>query len=399
MFDITVIGGGIVGLATAKALSERFPAARLLVLEKEQDWAAHQTGRNSGVIHSGIYYKPGSLKARLCQEGNQALLAFCRAQNIPFSVCGKLIVATEAEELPRLEALFMRGQENGLEVRRLSAHEAREFEPQVACLAALHVTSTGIVNYTAVCRAYAAQVEARGGCLQTGTRVTGLRDRTDGLTLETNRGAFETKFVINCAGLHSDRIARLAGQFAARIVPFRGEYYELRQERCELVRGLIYPVPDPDFPFLGVHLTRMIDGSVHAGPNAVLSFKREGYHRLAFSLRDCSDTLSYPGFWRLAARHAAEGLREMRRSFSPGLFTRSLQRLVPAIRREDLMPAAPGVRAQAITPAGALVDDFLILEGRRSLHVCNAPSPAATASLAIGQEIAGRVPDYVKGFR
>jgi L-2-hydroxyglutarate oxidase len=388
MYDVAIIGGGIVGLATGLAIGQRHPRARLLILEKEQMVAAHQTGHNSGVIHSGIYYKPGSLKAALCREGNRAMAAFCREHGIAHDVCGKLIVAVEPEEMPRLQTLYMRGQENGLEVAMLTSDEAREHEPHVRCMAAIHVPSTGIVDYRQVSRVYAELFQTRGGCLQLGACVQHLRSTPDGHVIETDRSAFEARFVVNCAGLHSDRIARLEGHAPARIIPFRGEYYELKPERRDLVRGLIYPVPNPAFPFLGVHLTRMIDGSVHAGPNAVLSLKREGYRKTDIDLRDLYDTLSYPGFWRLAARNASEGMREIVRSLSKAAFVRSLQRLLPEIKIEDVLPTHAGVRAQAVAQDGRLVDDFLLVERSGSLHVCNAPSPAATASLAIGEKIA-----------
>lgn len=391
--DIVVVGGGIVGLATAWALQQARPKARLLVLEKENGWAKHQTGRNSGVIHSGIYYKPGSLKARLGKEGNQRMVAFCREHGVPHEVCGKVIVATREPELPLLENLIRRGQDNGLEMRRLEQAEVAEREPHVRCLTAVEVPSTGIVNFGEVCRKLAALLEQRGVELHTGAEVIGIRKGQGATVVQTCGGDFETRWLVNCAGLHSDRVARLEGlQPKARIVPFRGEYYEIRKERRELVRGLIYPVPNPAFPFLGVHFTRMIDGSVHAGPNAVLSLKREGYTRTAFELRDALGTLTYGGFWRLAMRNLGEGLKEMHRSFSKPEFVRSLQQLVPAVEAGDLEPGEPGVRAQALLPDGALVDDFLIERGERSVHVLNAPSPAATASLEIGKMIAGMVP-------
>jgi L-2-hydroxyglutarate oxidase len=391
MNDIAIIGGGIVGLATGLALGRRYPNARLLILEKEREVAAHQTGHNSGVIHSGIYYKPGSLKAALCREGNRALVEFCREHGIAHEICGKLIVATREDELPRLKVLYERGLENGLEVVQLTPAEAREWEPHIRCLAAVRVPSTGIVDYRRVSQVYAELIQARGGCLQMETRVQGLRLTSEGYAIETDRGIFETRFVVNCAGLHSDRIARMEGRAPAHIIPFRGEYYELRPERRDLVRGLIYPVPNPAFPFLGVHLTRMVDGGIHAGPNAVLGLKREGYRKTDIDLRDLAEILSYPGFWRLAARNAGEGLREVVRSLSKAAFVRSLQRLVPEIQMADVIPTQAGVRAQAVERDGSLVDDFLLVEGERSLHVCNAPSPAATASLAIGERIAARL--------
>jgi (S)-2-hydroxyglutarate dehydrogenase len=388
-FDCVVIGGGIVGLAVAKAILETRPAARLAVLEKEDGWARHQSGRNSGVLHSGIYYQPGSLKAKLCREGNRQLVAFCKNYDIRHEVCGKLIVATDQSEIPRMEHLYQRGIANGLVVKKMSAGEIREIEPHVRCLGGIQVPSTGIVDFTAVCQKLAELVKKAGGEPMLKTEVVRIRTNASGSILETSQGEIEAIRLINCAGLHSDRMARLAGADpGARIVPFRGEYYELKPERRFFVRNLIYPVPDPTFPFLGVHFTRMIDGSIHAGPNAVLSLKREGYHRMSFDLRDSMETLSYSGFWRLAARHGRAGLEEIQRSFSKAAFTESLRRLIPEIGQDDLLPAAPGVRAQALRPDGSMVDDFLVSKVASAIHVCNAPSPAATASLEIGRAIA-----------
>jgi L-2-hydroxyglutarate oxidase len=394
-FDCVVIGGGIVGLSVAWAILGKGSKIRIAVVEKEDGWAQHQTGRNSGVIHSGIYYKPRSLKAKLCREGNRRLVNFCDTHGIRYEVCGKVIVATKASELPLMESLYERGIENGLTVKKLSAHEVKEIEPHVSCLAGIHVPSTGIVDFVGVCQKLAELIQARGGELQLSTKVNRLRTISDGAILETSKGTLAARWIINCAGLHSDRVARLAGaKPGARIVPFRGEYYELKPERRGLVRNLIYPVPDPKFPFLGVHFTRMIDGSVHAGPNAVLSLKREGYHRTSFNLRDFTETITYVGFWRMAAKHARSGLEEMHRSFSKGAFVRSLQKLVPEIREEDLVRGEAGVRAQALRPDGGLVDDFLIINGSCAIHVCNAPSPAATASLEIGRMITETVPEF-----
>ncbi len=393
-FDCVVIGGGIVGLAGAWTLLEKRPGIRIAVLEKENDWARHQTGRNSGVIHSGIYYKPGSLKAKLCREGNRRLVEFCKLHGIRHELCGKVIVATTTSELPLLENLYQRGMANGLAAKKLSAAEVKEIEPHVSCLAGIQVPSTGIVDFVGVCRKLAELVAAQGGELRLGATVQGIRAEGNGGIVETSQGAFSARWVVNCAGLHSDRVAKLAGaEPGARIVPFRGEYYELTPERRSLVRNLIYPVPDPNFPFLGVHYTRMIDGSVHAGPNAVLSLKREGYHRTSFDWRDFMDTMTYPGFWRLAAKHAKSGLEEMHRSFSKAAFVHSLQKLIPEIREEDLVPGSAGVRAQALRPDGGLVDDFLIVHSPFAIHVCNAPSPAATASLEIGRVISEHIPE------
>jgi (S)-2-hydroxyglutarate dehydrogenase len=392
-FDYAVIGGGIVGLSVAWTILERQPKSRIAVLEKEDDWARHQTGRNSGVIHSGIYYKPGSLKAKLCREGNRRIVEFCDIHGIPYEICGKVIVAMMTSELPRLDNLYERGIENGLTVRKLTAQEVNELEPHVRCLAGIHVPSTGIVDFSAVCRKLVALIAARGGELRLGTKVVGFRSTRGEAILETSNDTFAARWIINCAGLYSDRVAKLAGANPrAQIVPFRGEYYKLKPERRRLVRNLIYPVPDPNFPFLGVHFTRMFDGSVHAGPNAVLSLKREGYHRTSFNIRDFVETMTYGGFWRLAAKHARSGLEEMHRSFSKKAFVRSLQNLIPEIREDDLVPAEAGVRAQALRPDGGLVDDFLIVNSPSAIHVCNAPSPAATASLEIGRVIAEQIP-------
>ncbi len=388
MAHYVVVGGGIVGLATAHRLTQDHPHSTVTVLEKEGRVAAHQTGHNSGVIHAGVYYKPGSLKARLCKAGAASMVDFCQAHDIPFQVCGKLIVATDAAELPRLEALYERASANGLPVRRIGPEEAREYEPNVACVAALHIASTGIVDYTLVARRLAELVEGSGGHIQLGARVTGVQPDGSAVVVSTTIGSFRADYLINCAGLHADRVARLAGlNPPARIVPFRGEYYELTESRRDLVRGLIYPVPDPRFPFLGVHLTRMIDGSVHAGPNAVLATAREGYSWGRFRPRDVAEVATYPGLWRLARRNLRYGLTEVRRSLSKRLFADSLARHVPAVTGEDIVPAGAGVRAQAIARDGSLVDDFLIVRGRRQVHVLNAPSPAATSSLEIAKHI------------
>src|SRR5258707_14550385 len=383
-FDCVVVGGGIVGLSAAWAILEKNPGARISILEKEDSLARHQTGRNSGVIHSGIYYKPGSLKASLCRAGRQRLVEFCATHGIRYEVCGKVIVATSESELPRLDNLYERGLANGLTVRKLSADEVREIEPHVSSMAGIHVSETGIVDFVGVCQKLRELIESQGGELRLGTKVRGRE-----AVLQTTKGDISAHQIINCGGLHSDRLATLAGvKPEARIVPFRGEYYELKPERRSLVRNLIYPVPDPQFPFLGVHFTRMIAGGVHAGPNAVLSLKREGYHRTSFDFRDFLDTMTYPGFWRLVRKHARSGLEEMYRSFSKKAFTRSLQKLIPEICEEDLVPAEPGVRAQALRSDGGLVDDFLIVSNQSGMHICNAPSPAATASLEIGRVVA-----------
>ena len=387
--DVAVAGGGLVGLATAMALAGR--GLRVSVLEAEDRLASHQSGHNSGVIHSGLYYQPGSLKASLCVEGARALYRLCAEEGIAHERCGKLVVATSSEELPHLDELERRGRANGLVgVRRLTAAEIREVEPQAAGIAGLHVPETGIVDYRGVARAYARRIEAAGGRVLTGARVEAVRSDGSDLVVETRRGAVACSLLVNCAGLQSDRLARLCGaEPDVRIVPFRGEYYELAAERRGLVRGVIYPVPDPRLPFLGVHLTRRVDGTVEAGPNAVLALKREGYRWRDVSLRDLAATAAWPGFWRLAARHWRAGAYEVRRSLLKGTFARDLQRLVPAIRPADLHRAGSGVRAQAVDREGGLVDDFRIVRGERSIHVLNAPSPAATASMPIGERIAG----------
>lgn len=389
-WDVAIIGGGIVGTATAMAIA-RGRGARVVVLEAEPRLAAHQTGNNSGVIHSGLYYKPGSLKARNCVEGREEMYRFCQEHGIAHDRCGKLVVATEASQLPALDELERRGRANGLtDLRRLRAEELKEYEPAVAGIAGLHVPETGIVDYTAVTLAFARLVTEAGGEVWTDARVSGVVRRDGRLVLETARGEVDARALINCAGLQSDRVARLCGvDPRVKIVPFRGEYYELVPGRQSLVRNLIYPVPDPRFPFLGVHFTRMIRGGVEAGPNAVLAFRREGYRRTSFSPRDSLEMFAYPGFWKMAAKYWTMAVGEWHRSFSKRAFVGALQALVPDLRAEDVRPSGAGVRAQALDAAGALVDDFSIVEADRMVHVLNAPSPAATASISIGRAIAG----------
>ncbi|MFN7747619.1 MAG: L-2-hydroxyglutarate oxidase [Cyclobacteriaceae bacterium] len=388
-YDALIVGGGIVGLATALQLQKEKPGLKLAVLEKENELARHQTGNNSGVIHSGVYYKPGSLKARNCIRGYELLLAFCREHHVPFELCGKVIVATEQHELPLLENLYQRGLQNGLDqIRRITPDEIKSYEPYVAGLAGIHVPYTGIVDYKRVAEKYGELIRAQGGEIFLGQKVTGLQESSNTLEVVTADRTFATRLLINCAGLYSDKIAALSfPQLNVRIVPFRGEYYKLRPEKEYLVRTLIYPVPDPNFPFLGVHFTRMARGGVEAGPNAVLAFSREGYTKSNINLRELGETLAWPGFQKVAAKYWRTGLGEMYRSFSKAAFTKALQKLIPEIQESDLIEGGAGVRAQACDSEGGLVDDFLILEGKNVINVCNAPSPAATSSLAIGETV------------
>jgi L-2-hydroxyglutarate oxidase LhgO len=390
--DAVVVGAGIVGLATALAILDRKPGARVFVLEKEKELAAHQTGHNSGVIHAGLYYKPGSLKATLCSRGRTRLERFCEEHALPFERCGKVVLATSEAEVPRLDELERRGRANGLTgVRRISTGELREREPHTQGVAALLVPETGIVDYGAVAAAYARELERRGGQVRTGARVTAIARRPRSVVVESTAGEVETRALVACAGLQSDRIARMAGvALDVAIVPFRGEYWMLAAERRCLVRHLVYPVPDPRFPFLGVHFTRRIGGAVEAGPNAVLAMAREGYSRSSFDTGDAIGIAGWPGFWRMAGRHWRTALAEQARSLSRAAFARACARLVPEVRAQDLAPGGAGVRAQAVRRDGALLDDFAIAEAERMVHVINAPSPAATASLAIGEEIASR---------
>ncbi|WP_264935785.1 L-2-hydroxyglutarate oxidase [Streptomyces sp. A012304] len=386
--DVLVIGGGIVGLSTAYAITRVAPGTRVTVLEKEPGPARHQTGRNSGVVHSGIYYRPGSLKARYAVRGSAEMIKFCAEYGIAHAVTGKLIVATERDELPRLHALVQRGRENGIPVRELGPAQIAEYEPEVRGLAAIHVRTTGICDFTAVARQLG---EASGAEIRYGAQVVRIDRRPDrGVAVRTARGdVVRGRVLVNCAGLYCDEIARLTGdEPEVRIVPFRGEYYELA--RPELVRGLVYPVPDPAFPFLGVHLTRGIDSGVHVGPNAVPALAREGYGWGVVRPREAAATAAWPGVWRMGRRHWRYGVGELRRSVSKGAFVAAVRRLLPAVEETDLVRAAAGVRAQAVLRDGGLVDDFLIREGARAVHVLNAPSPAATASLPIGREVARR---------
>jgi (S)-2-hydroxyglutarate dehydrogenase len=390
--DVVIVGGGIVGLATAYQLTRRDPPPRVVVLEKEAELAGHQTGHNSGVIHSGVYYKPGSLKATTCRAGKAALEEFCTVEGIPFEVCGKVIVAVDESELPALKRIHVRAVGNGVRCEMIGPERLRDLEPHAAGVRALHVPETGIVDYKLVCRRLADRIRERGGEILTRMRVTSIKRSNDRAVVHTAAEDFETRAVVTCAGLFSDRVTRLSGQDpTARIVPFRGEYYELKPSAWRFCRNLIYPVPDPKFPFLGVHFTRVIGDGVECGPNAVLAFAREGYRWSDINIADLTETLSYPGFLRLARKYWRMGLGEVYRSISKAAFVRALQRLVPDIRAEDLHAAPAGVRAQAVCPDGTLMDDFLVREGDRVVNVVNAVSPAATASLAIGRYVADRV--------
>jgi (S)-2-hydroxyglutarate dehydrogenase len=390
-FEIVVVGGGIVGLATALQIIRKQNGIRIAVLEKEPGIARHQTGHNSGVIHSGLYYKPGSLKARNCVAGAAAMVEFCGEHGIPHEICGKVVVATDRSELASLQELLRRGTANGVPgIVTIGTERLRELEPHCSGIEALHVPGTGIVNYALVARKYAELIERGGGRILTSCAVHGITQSETETVLETNRGPVKAgRRVINCAGLHSDRIMRLAGEDnGLQIVPFRGEYYEIVPARRSLVRSLIYPVADPRFPFLGVHFTRRISGGIEAGPNAVLAFKREGYKKTDVNLKDAVETALFPGFWRMAAKYWKSGMGEYYRSLNKGAFTRGLQKLVPDIQSADLEPAGSGVRAQALDKTGRLLDDFAIVQSKQFIHVCNVPSPAATASLIIGKQIA-----------
>jgi L-2-hydroxyglutarate oxidase LhgO len=391
--DAIIAGGGIVGLAAAYRLLEARPGLRLLLLEKEGALARHQTGNNSGVLHSGLYYKPGSEKAKLSVQGLQQMVAFCREHGVAHEQCGKIVVATSEDELPRLENLWERGSANGLQgLRKLGPKEIREIEPHAAGIAAIHVPQEGIVDYPGVCEKLAEQIRKRGGEIRLNARVSKLVPEANEWIACTEAGDFRARLVVTCGGLHSDRLVKAAGQKpSAKIVPFRGEYYQIKKERQHLVRNLIYPVPDPKFPFLGVHFTRLIRGGIEAGPNAVLAFAREGYKWTDINLRDLAESVCFPGLWKFLFSYPSMCGYEIRRSLSRAEFCRSLQKLVPEIREQDLETGGAGVRAQAMTANGKLVEDFHFEEQRGILHVVNAPSPAATASLAIGSKIVERV--------
>lgn len=393
-YEVIVIGGGIVGLATALQVLKAAPGLSVAVLEKEDRLARHQTGHNSGVIHRGIYYRPGSLKAKNCAEGVRALLHFCDENEVPYELCGKLIVATSPEELPRLEELYQRGVANGVEgIERVGKARILEIEPHCNGIEGIYSPKTGIIDFVKVAEAYAVQIRKLGGAIHLQEKVRTWTTRPACSVLATDTAEFSGRFVVNCAGLHADRVAQLEDSTvsAGRIIPFRGEYYTLKPERCSLLKGLIYPVPDPSFPFLGVHLTRMISGQVEAGPNAVLAWAREGYSKTSFNVKDAWDILSYQGFWKLSQRYWKMGCYETFRSFSKKAFLKDLQRLVPQLQEEDLIACGSGVRAQIVTPDGRVFDDFALVEKQRAIHVLSAPSPGATASLAIGKHIAAEV--------
>ena len=399
-YVIAILGGGIIGLATARELTSRFPAAKVIVLEKEAELGVHQTGHNSGVLHSGIYYRPGSLRAVNCRAGKLAMEAFCAEHGIDYEICGKVIVAVSEAELPNLERIFERGKQNGVVCEMIDVARLKELEPAAAGIKAIHVPEAGIVNYRQVCLKMAQLVIGHGSEVRTSAKVINIHPRSEEVAVETTAGDFTARYAVGCAGLHSDRVARLAGHAPqAKIIPFRGEFFELIPAAQHLCRNLIYPVPDPNFPFLGVHFTRMIEGGVECGPNAVLAFAREGYRKTDINFRDLSETLGFPGFRKMAWKHWRMGANEMWRSWSKAAFVRALQRLVPEIRSEHLVPHRAGVRAQAVLPDGSMVDDFLILADGRMVHVLNAPSPAATSSLNVGRLVVDKLAEQLDGAR
>jgi (S)-2-hydroxyglutarate dehydrogenase len=390
IYDVTVIGGGIVGLATALRIKEQNPSLKLLIIEKEDVVAKHQTGHNSGVIHSGLYYKPGSLKATNCIKGYDMLLDFCQKEDIKYDLCGKIVVATQPEQISILDGLFERGKQNGLDgFKMLNSEQIKEYEPHVKGLKGFFVPQTGIIDYTDVCKKYLAKTQKLGGEIAFNEKVESISTKNGVSVVKTSKNTYETKLVVNCAGLYSDKVGQMTDERAnnLRITPFRGEYFEIKPEKQYLVKNLIYPVPDPNFPFLGVHFTRMIHGGVEAGPNAVLAFRREGYKKLDIHFGELFETLAWPGFRKVAAKYWQTGLGEMYRSFSKAAFTKALQELIPEIQSDDLVAGAAGVRAQACDREGGLVDDFAIFENQQAINVCNAPSPAATSSLSIGQTV------------
>jgi len=390
--DFIIIGGGIVGLSVGKALLERFSKASVVLLEKEAELAAHQSGNNSGVIHSGVYYVPGSQKAKFAKAGNESMKRFCQEHGIKYEECGKVIVATDKKEIGNLIKLYERGKQNGLDVQLLDKVELLEKEPYVNGMKAIFVPGAGIVDYKQVSLKMAELIEERGGEIRTNEEVKWIDERPGEVIVETEKNTFRAKFLINCAGLYSDRIAEMAGyKINVKIFPFRGEYYNLADAKQHMVNHLIYPVSNPEMPFLGVHFTRTIDGKIDVGPNAVLGFKREAYRKTSFDVTELKDMLTYPGFWKLSAKYFKVGVEETIRSYSKKLFVKSAQKLIPDITEDDLVPAPAGVRAQALKNDGSLVDDFYVINGKNSIHVCNAPSPAATASLEIGREIVKQV--------
>ncbi|WP_077319248.1 L-2-hydroxyglutarate oxidase [Virgibacillus proomii] len=389
MYDYIVIGGGIVGLATAWQLKKQAKAANIAVLEKEADWALHQTGRNSGVLHSGVYYQPGSLKAKLAIKGRNSMIQFCQQYDVPYEVCGKVIVATNEQEFPAMEKLYQRGRKNGLTIMKLHQEQVKEHEPHVRSVGGLYIPSTGIVNYQEVANRLVELLRQKGVDFVLNTEVMRVHEQMEQVIIETNHQTYTAKNMINCAGLYSDELVKQSGIITdVKIIPFRGEYFTLKESKRYLVKNLIYPVPNPKYPFLGIHLTRMINGEVHAGPNAVVSLKKEGYQKRDIDIKEAFATLSFPGFWRLAKDNISVGMMEVSRSIYKGLFVRSLQRLVPDIQANDIVKADAGVRAQAMLKDGQLLDDFFMISGKRMTHVCNAPSPAATAALEIGKIIA-----------
>ncbi len=390
IYDVTIIGGGIVGLATALRIKEQNPSLKLLIIEKENVVAKHQTGHNSGVIHSGLYYKPGSLKATNCIKGYEMLLDFCEKEEIKYDLCGKIVVATRPEQISILDGLYERGKQNGLDgFRLLNAEQIKEYEPHVVGLKGFFVPQTGIIDYTDVCKKYLEKTQKLGGEITFNEKVMSISSKNNISVIVTSKQTYETKLVVNCAGLYSDKVGQMTDSQAnnLRITPFRGEYFEIKPEKQYLVKNLIYPVPDPNFPFLGVHFTRMIHGGVEAGPNAVLAFRREGYKKMDIHLGELFETLTWPGFLKVAAKYWQTGLGEMYRSFSKNAFTKALQELIPEIRSDDLVAGEAGVRAQACDREGGLLDDFAIFENQQAINVCNAPSPAATSSLSIGQTV------------
>ncbi|MEI3606632.1 L-2-hydroxyglutarate oxidase [Pseudogracilibacillus sp. SE30717A] len=392
MTDYIIIGGGIVGLSVGKALLELEPNASITILEKENDLASHQTGNNSGVIHSGIYYTPGSYKAKFAKAGSDSMKQFCSEYGLQHDICGKLIVATNENELPNLKKLYERGLKNGLNVQLLNKDEVLQKEPHVNAIKGIYVPAAGIVDYKEVSFKIAELITSQGGIIHTDSEVKAISEKSDEVVVETSHRTYKGKFLINCAGLQSDRIAKLAGyKIDMKIFPFRGEYFYLNEDKRYLVNNLIYPVPNPDFPFLGVHFTRMINGNVDVGPNAVPGFKREAYKKTSFDMKDFFEIVTYPGFWKMGLEYYKEGMEEIVRSFSKKLFVKNARQLIPEINEEDLISAPAGVRAQALKKDGSLMDDFFMVRGKNSVHVCNAPSPAATASLEIGKEIVNKI--------